>query len=168
MNTPRFNFTVRVDRSVKPNYPGWIGTVMHPELELAGPAEYNLQDGVEQWLHDNQKHGFGVGYTIYTHLLRGNVLAICLNLQDGLAIQQKGIVVFRKLFADKAVFLWGSVVRYRLGGLYIPYLHEKNNRVRMNWRSMALDIPWNSNDPALRFRKTEACTDCHRSLYHGH
>src|SRR3989338_7648426 len=126
---PVLDFLVRVDRSVKPNYPDWMKKVMHPELELAGPAEYNLQDGVEQWLHDDQKRGSVVGNTIYKHLQKGDGLANCLNLQDGLAIQQKGIAVFRKLFAGKAGFLWGSVVQNRNGSLRVPYLIENGGEV---------------------------------------
>ena len=60
---------------------------------------------------------------------KGDNLANCLNLQDGLAIQQKGIAVFRKLFAGKAVFLWGSVVQHRNGYLVVPYLYEIGGRV---------------------------------------
>lgn len=147
----KMDFIVRVDRSVKPTYPDWMKKVMHPELELAGPAEYNLQDGVEQWLHDDQKRGSVVGNTIYKHLQKGDNLATCLNLQDGLAIQQKGIAVFCKLFAGKAVFLWGSVVQNRSGHLHVPYLYGIGDRVGLNW--FWLDDYWYSYSPALRFSK---------------
>lgn len=148
---PVLDFLVRVDRSVKPSYPDWMKKVMNPELELAGPAEYNLQTGVEQWLHDVQKRGSGVGNTIYKHLQKGDALATCLNLQDALAIQAKGIAVFRRLFADKAVFLWGSVVQSRSGNLNVPYLVEIGGKVVVNW--FCLDNNWNFYDPALRFSK---------------
>lgn len=148
---PVLDFLVRVDRSVKPSYPDWMKKLMHPELELAGPAEYNLQDGVEQWLHDDQKRGSVVGNTIYKHLQKGDALATCLNLQDGLAIQAKGIAVFRKLFAGKAVFLWGSVVQYRYGGLSVPYLCDLGVKVGLHWHR--LDRNWDSYFPALRFSK---------------
>lgn len=148
---PVLDFLVRVDRSVKPSYPDWMKKVMHPELELAGPAEYNLQDGVEQWLHDDQKRGSVVGNTIYKHLQKGDNLATCLNLQDGLAIQAKGIAVFRKLFAGKAVFLWGSVVRYRDGDLGVPYLFGHGDEVGLTWCWLGFD--WFSDNPALRFSK---------------
>jgi hypothetical protein len=148
---PVLDFLVRVDRSVKPSYPDWMKKLMHPELELAGPAEYNLQDGVEQWLHDDQKRGSVVGNTIYKHLQKGDNLANCLNLQDGLAIQAKGIAVFRKLFAGKAVFLWGSVVQNRNGDLGVPYLYDYGGEVGLNW--YWLDYNWNSFIPALRFSK---------------
>jgi len=147
---PAPEFLIRVDRSVKPTYPDLVRKVMHPELELAGPAEYNLVT-VEQWLHDDQKRGSVFGNTIYKNLQKGDNLATCLNLQDGLAIQAKSIAVFRKLFAGKAVFLWGSVVRDRFGDLYVPHLCEDGDGVVMYW--YWLDYSFGSRDPALRFSK---------------
>lgn len=145
---PQLDFIVRVDRSVKPTYPDWMERVMHPELELAGPAEYDLLK-VGQWLHDDQKRGSVQGKTIYKHLQKGDALATCLNLQDGLAIQAKGIAVFRKLFAGKAVFLWGSVVRGSDGDLNVPYLLEHVGKVILHWLWVG-DV-WHSYNPALRF-----------------
>jgi hypothetical protein len=147
---PVLDFIVRVDRSVKPSYPDWFKKLEHPELELTGPAEYDLSQ-VEQWLHDDQKRGSVVGNTIYKHLQKGDALATCLNLQDGLAIQQKGIAVFRKLFGGKAVFLWGSVVQDRNGGLNVPCLYERGGGVVVYWDWLVND--WDSSHPALRFGK---------------
>ena len=147
---PVLDFIVRVDRSVKPSYPDWFKKLEHPELELAGPAEYDLNT-VSQWLHDDQKNGSVQGNTIYKHLQKGDALATCLNLQDGLAIQQKGIAVFRKLFAGKAVFLWGSVVQGRNGDLDVPYLYGSGGKVVVYW--VWLDDYWHSSNPALRFGK---------------
>lgn len=150
---PVLDFIVRVDRSVKPIYPDWFRELEHPELEGSGPSEYNLQDEVEQWLHDDQKRGFGsvVGNTIYGHLQKGDALATCLNLQDGIAIQAKGIAVFRKLFGGKGIFLWGSVVRNRIGNLDVPFLCEDGDGVVVDWHWLA--NVWDSNNPALRFSK---------------
>ena len=147
---PVLDFIVRVDRSVKPNYPDWMKKLMHPELELAGPAEYDLSQ-VEEWLHDDQKRGSVEGNTIYEHLQKGDNFVTCLNLQDGLAIQAKGIAVFRKLFAGKAVFLWGSVVQNHFGSLRVPYLIENGGEVVVFWDW--LDYSWRSDFPALRFSK---------------
>ena len=146
---PVLDFLVRVDRSVKPSYPDWFKKLEHPELECSGPTEYNLQTGVEQWLHDEQKHRSVQGNTIYKHLTDTNALASCLNLQDGLAIQQKGIAVFRKLFGG-AVFLCGSVVQDRYGYLLVPFLCELGDEVVVRWLWLA--NYWNSLNPALRFK----------------
>ena len=148
---PVLDFLVRVDRAVKPSYPDWFKKLEHPELECSGPTEYNLQTGVDQWLHDDQKRGSVVGNTIYKHLQKGDNLATCLNLQDGLAIQAKGIAVFRKLFAGKAVFLWGSVVQRRSGRLHVPYLFEHGDEVVLIWDWLV--FYWYSHNPALRFGK---------------
>ena len=144
------DFLVRVDRSVKPIYPDWMKKLMHPELEPTGPAEYDLNT-VGLWLYDDQKTKVVRGQVIYDHLKKTDALASCLNLQDGLAIQQKGVAVFRKLFGGKVGFLWGSVVQNRNGNLIVPYLYEDGDRVVVNWDW--LDNNWNSNCPALRFSK---------------
>lgn len=130
---PVLDFIVRVDRSVKLSYFDWFKKLENPELECSGPAEYDLQTAVQQWLHDDQKNGVVVGNTIHKHLKKDNGLASCLNLQDGLAIQAKGIAVFRKLFAGKAVFLWGSVVQRRFGNLSVPYLYGDGGEVVVLW-----------------------------------
>lgn len=151
ISEPSLDFIVHVDRSVKPSYPSWFKRLMHPELECSGPTEYDLQTKVEQWLHDDQKNGPVVGNTIYEFLKEGNLLGSCLNLQDGLAIQKKGIAVFRKLFSGKAVFLWGSVVQSGGGGLFVPCLCGYGGEVVVGWS--CLGRGWSSVDPALRFSK---------------
>jgi hypothetical protein len=141
-------FDVYVNRSERPIYPLRTRQIMHPELERAGPSRYNLSS-VEQWLHYRQ-NGLVKGQVIYNFLVSTNALNAHLNLQDGLAIQKKGIAVFRKFFNGKAVFLWKSVVkRYR--GLGVPFLVEKGGEVVILWRW--LDHEWNSIRPALRFAK---------------
>jgi hypothetical protein len=142
---------VRVDRSVKPTYPDWFKKLEHRELECSGPAKYNLQAEVYEWFHDDQKNGYTTGKIICKYLQESKALATCLNLQDGLAIQAKGIVIFRKLFADKSVFLWGSVAQNRDGLLLVPYLCDGGGKVGLVW--YWLDSGWNSVSPALRFSK---------------
>lgn len=145
------DFTVRVDRAVKPAYPSWSDKVMHPELECAGPAEFNLQRDVEQWLHPDQP-SVVKGDVIYKALKRDNALADQLGLADLLAIQAKGIAVFRKLYAGKAVFGWKSVVRDRGDRcLFVPCLFEHGGGVVLRW--LWLGRGWHSGSPALRFRK---------------
>lgn len=142
---------IRVDRSLKPNYPDWMVKVMHPELELSGPAEYDLSQ-VERWFHDDQKCGSVVGNTIYKYLQEGDELSSCLNLQDGLAIQQKGIDIFRQLFPGKliGVCLWGSVVQNHRGHLSVPYLFGFGGEVVLDWDWLV--NRWNPSLSALRFK----------------
>src|SRR3989344_4112890 len=73
---------VRVDRSVKPQYPDFVEEVLHPQLECAGPAEFNLRTGLTPWLHYKQKKGGSTtGHVIYEHLRGNGMLGSCLNLQ---------------------------------------------------------------------------------------
>ena len=139
---------IRVDRSVRPVYPDWMKKVMHPELEGAGPPEYDLAT-VEQWLHDDQKKGVVVGNRIYDHLKKTDALKTCLGLRDGEEIKKKGIEVFRKFFGGKAVFLWASVVQHRYGYLYVPYLIGRDGGVVVGW--YWLDNDWHDRNPAARF-----------------
>ncbi len=147
---PASDFIIRVDRSLRPSYPDWMKKLKHPNLECSGPAEYDLSS-VELWFHDGQHSGSVDGNTIYKHLQKNNDLTSCLNLQDGLAIQQKGIAVFRNLFADKKVFLWGSVVQSRYSQLMVPYLYDNSYEVELNW--FWLDYNWYLEYPALLFSK---------------
>ncbi len=149
---PPLDFIIRVDRSVRPTYPQWVKKVMYPELELTGPAEYNLATEVEEWLHDGQKSGEVSGRVIYDYLKRTNVLADQLGLADLWAIQAKGIQVFRKLFSRKSVFGWKSVVQDcdLNDGLIVPHLYVEGDEVVQSW--IWLGYVWYCCNPALRFK----------------
>lgn len=139
---------IRVDRSTRPSYPDWVKTVMHPELENTGPAEYDITK-TEMWLHDGQKDGKWIeGNKIYAHLKDTGDLKNHCGLRDLEEIQKKGIVFFRKHFKGKAVFAWQGVVRYRDGDLYVPYLCENGDKVVLSWYWLGHD--WFSNYPGLR------------------
>lgn len=142
-----FDTTIRVSRSIRPVYPDWVDKVMHPELENTGPSEYDLGK-VELWLHNKQKKGGVVkGKSIYQYLKKNDMLKTCLGLADGEEIQKKSIVVFQKLFGNKSVFLWKSVVCAR-DGRVVPYLGEHGSRVVVFWRW--LYVGWDGVDPAAR------------------
>ena len=146
---PVLNTRIQLDRAQRLVYPDWMEKVMHPELETMGPSMYDLAT-VQLWLHDGQKGGNWVkGQTIYDHLKSNNMLESCLGLADGLAIQQKGIEVFRKFFAGKAVFLWKSVVQFRVGDLRVPCLVEHDVGVVVRWIWLGHD--WYDVNPAARF-----------------
>lgn len=139
---------IRVDRSVRPSYPRWVTTAVHPNLENAGPPEYDITK-TEQWLHDCQKDGKCMsGDKIYVHLKETSDLKNHGTLRDLEEIQKKGVAFFRKHFAGKAVFAWGSVVRHRDGLLNVPYLFEDGGEVVLPWRW--LDNDWDSSCPGLR------------------
>ena len=140
---------IRIDRSVRPVYPDWAKIMMHPDLEPAGPAEYDIME-VKQWFHEDQKDGkCSEGNKIYAHLKETDTLKTCLGLRDLEEIQKRGIVFFQKYFQGKAVFCWKAVVRSPGGNLYVPYLCERGGAVVMDWRWLGID--WDDNNPALRF-----------------
>lgn len=146
---PVLDTLIRVDRSIRPVYPDWVKTVMHPELEPTGPVEYDLGT-IDPWLHDGQKNGrYMEGHKLYEYLKEKKVIERCLSLGDGEEIQKKGLAVFRRFFQGKAVFLWKSVVQYRRGRLHVPYLCEGGDEVVVYWRW--LGSGWHGYNPALRF-----------------
>lgn len=138
---------IRVDRSIRPSYPDWVKTVMHPELENTGPAEYDITK--MQWLHEGQKDEKWIeGSKIYTHLKDTGDLKSHCGLRDLEEIQKKGIIFFRKHFAGKTVFGWSSVVQDLDGDLYVLYLYESDGKVVLNWSWLCHD--WRSDNPGLR------------------
>ncbi len=120
---------IKVDRSIKPIYPDGMQKLMHPELELSGPNEFDLQK-LNLWL---KKTSYVTGNQIYDQLKKDDLLKDSLNLADLLAIQEKGIEVFRSLYKGKAVFGWKSVVEDTHGYLRVPYLIEFDGKVVLDW-----------------------------------
>jgi hypothetical protein len=146
---PVLDTLIRVSRSIRPVYPDWVVTVMHPELEPTGPAEYDLAT-IDPWLHDGQKNGCCMeGHKLYEYLKENGMLESCLSLRDGEEIQKKGIAVFRKFFQGKAAFLWKSVVQTRNGFLRVPVLFEDDVEVVVAWHWLVNG--WDGINPALRF-----------------
>lgn len=146
---PAVDSIIRVDRSIRPSYPDWVKTVMHPELENVGPAEYNISV-VEQWLHEGQKDGkLMEGNKIYAHLKEKGDLKNHFGLRDLEEIQKKGIVFFRKNFKGRVVFGWAGIVRDRRGYLDVPCLYERGGEVVLGW--LWAGIAWHGGDLALRF-----------------
>ncbi|MDO8579513.1 MAG: hypothetical protein Q7R72_01415 [bacterium] len=144
------NPTIRVDRSIRPSYPDWVKTVMHPELEPTGPAEYDISK-IDQWLHEGQKDGkWTSGNNVYAKLKEKDMKLLkgCLGLRDLEDIQKKGIAFFRKYFKGKAIFAWSAVVRDRGDHLYVPYLCGYDVEVVLDWSWLAND--WHDDNPALR------------------
>ena len=97
-----------------------------------------------------RKKGRGVtGSLIYEHLLKNNMLVSCLGFADGLEIQKKGNLVFRKFFNGKGLYLWNSVAEDLRDGLQVSFLAELGDEVVMGWRW--LGHIWDRDDPAARF-----------------
>ena len=72
-----------------------------------------------------------------------------LGFADGLEIQKKGILVFRKFFNGNGLYLWNSVAEDLRDGLQVSFLAELGDEVVMGWRW--LGHIWDRDDPAARF-----------------
>lgn len=150
MTVSTLDFMIKIDRSAPVLYPDWVLEVLHPELEGEGPAEYNL-DELFHFSHENESQEVGVdnneirGNDIYENFKKNGELVNNIGLADLLAIQAKGVEVFRQLFGNNVVFGWRSVVRGRLG-LLAPCLYEREGKVILKWGN--LDHIWKAlNDP---------------------
>jgi hypothetical protein len=152
---------IRVDRTVKPVYPPQVVRVLHPELELVGPAEYDLAD-LKQWLHDGQRGGTLSGQAIYEHLTERDLLSTCLGVKDAEALQKQGGEAFRNLLSTvEAVYFWAAVAedaqgfRYVLRAVYVSRPHPfewDQNRLPAALVWSHLGDLWGPRDPALCFR----------------
>lgn len=142
---------IRIDRMARPAYPSWTKKVMHPELEGAGPAEYEISV-VKQWFHEEQKKisDEGVeGNKIYRYLVKNNLLNSHLGVADLRAIKDKGVAFFRKYFSGMQVFAWKSVILDYDGDYFVPCLEERDKKMIIQW--FELDLGWHTRRPALYF-----------------
>jgi len=156
--------TIRVDRSIQPDYPLSPGEFVYPQLQNTGPSEYNISQ-VEEWLYpDQEADGMDDGNAVYDLLVENSDLERHLGLADLVAIHAKGVEFYRKHYKDKALFAWKSIVQDENGAFHTPYLVEDVNGFHILWHP--LDWIWGSDDPALCFKEatTEHIIDCDGEL----
>lgn len=129
------DFTIEVDRSVTPDYGHYDGILLYPEYEQSGPEVYDLNSDVMLWRHRDQRPWVCVsGTIIHEQLKNTNALSSCLNLQDGHAIIQKGISTYYKLFGNRRLVLWKSVVQMTQTRVYyVPHVIDEENKLRIVW-----------------------------------
>ncbi|MEK7184656.1 MAG: hypothetical protein AAB683_00775 [Patescibacteria group bacterium] len=137
------DFTVNVDRQVKPVYPEWMKSLIYPNLEHCGPSQYDLKNSVTTWRHEGQKdlENSVSGHEIHAYIKDKNMLGSALNLQDGLAIQKMDPKVFRKCFPGQKTYLWASVLEHSLGDIFgLPFVTDggKNLTIGWDWLGMVL------------------------------
>ena len=150
---PERVFRVRIDYTKDLIYPDFKREICHPELERKEPNDYNLLTQVELWLNPKQSgYKKTLGYIIYEDLKASDQLQNHLNLADLLAIKAKGVDVFRRLYGNKAVYGWASVIRGD-GNYYVPYLCAYINTVVIKWRCLSGTL--DALSPALVFKKAK-------------
>ncbi len=143
---------VSVDRKVRPVYPDWKKRVMHPSLELSGPSKYDFYKIEVSFLHDEDTNGTVKAFIIYEHIKKMKILELCLNLQDGKIFQQRGVVVFEKLFGKRMVPLWKSILLDKFGcsdNAHIPYLYPFKGKIELYY--CPLNSYFDLNCPIVHF-----------------
>ena len=130
----------RERHSGDPAYPVWVTDVLHPELARTSPGEFNLAE-LEPWRpRAGSQRTLRTGNWIYQQLKRADLIDRCLGLRELREIKQHGIPYYRRRFGSQTVFGWKSVVRDRLGFLYVPYLFEFGDGVDVHW--YLLEFAW--------------------------
>ncbi len=134
---------VIVDRTCPARFPVWVGEVFLPELQIVGPAEYDLMQ-IELWRHECQKpsdkkaprltKGKCSVLALYKQDEEEGSLKNCLNLRDGEEIVKKQRITFKKAFGRKGVILLKTKVRNAKNGkFYIPYVCISGYELAIRW-----------------------------------
>ncbi|HEY4483352.1 MAG TPA: hypothetical protein VI953_04240 [Candidatus Paceibacterota bacterium] len=154
---------VKVDDSMKPNYPSWMKRVLRPDLEAPlvtlVTGELDVKD-LFSYFDESQKDYYGAtGQMLYSELVRKGQIFGCLGLIELEAIKTKGTDFFRKHFGENTtVFGWRSVIVGNAipedgeGSLYVPGLNTKygpnGGEVGVNWQYMGYLL--GSKSPVVR------------------
>jgi hypothetical protein len=136
---PEFDFMVRVQRK--------SGCIK--------PSEYDLSKEVELFYPHQKRESVKIK-VIYEYMRDLGMLDNCLIMQDGLAIQEKGIGVFRKLYGENHIFLPDLVEEQHHIGIRYLYgtkdIFRDDGEVKMGF--LSLDNFWKENYPILCFNTT--------------
>ncbi len=149
----KIDSVLHVDRTVAPAHPEWMKTPLHPELELTGPAEYDLKTNMDISFLPGQGDNKFTGLDAYEHLKSNNLLDGCLGLADGVAIRERGIKAYCKFFEAKegaVVALWKSVFTDEDGKLCVPLAMPVLSKVAITKGD--LSVLWTKYRPLVRFK----------------
>jgi hypothetical protein len=148
---------IYVDRSKGPTYPTGVTTPEHPDLELAGPPEYNIFQ-VEIWTPGNQEGIETIkivdctfshspkdsmvprivnGEVILKFLEDHGMIIDFLGLSDLRAIKEKGITFYRKHFKGETIYSLKGVISVDRSRRLIPCLRERDDKVVLEWESLS-------------------------------
>ncbi len=149
----KIDSVIHVDRAVPPVHPAWMKAPLHPELELKGPAEYDLKTNMDISFLPGQGDNKFTGLDAYEHIKSNNLLDGCLGIADGLAIQERGVKAFSKFFESKesaVVPLWTAVFTDEDGKVCVPLAIPVLSKVTIVKGD--LSILWTKNRPLVRFK----------------
>ena len=134
----QLDFKIQVDRSVKPSYPHWRSEIIHKDFESLGLSKYDLRS-LYPWRAEYQRNNVVVAMYVYEQLCVLDLIKYSIGLSDLLAIQSKGIKVFRNLYKGKTILGWKSVIANVKGILSAPFLFEHDNKLVLEWKDLKYD-----------------------------
>jgi len=141
-----------------PAYPVWVTGAVHPRMTMPGPADFDPAR-LKLWRPPRGKpRHIRTGDWVYRQLKRAELLERCLGLRELVEIKQHGVRHYRKHFGSRTVFAWRSVVRDRLGFLYVPYLFEFGDGVEVHW--FLLEFAWDRTTAWLFPRQARNLRAC--------
>ena len=148
----KIDSVLHVDRTVAPTHPDWMKSLLHPELELNGPAEYDMKTNLDISFLPGQGDGKFTGLDAYEHLKSNNLLGGCLGIADGWAIRERGVKAFSKFFESKegaVVALWTAVFTDDAGKLCVPLAMPLLGKIAITKGD--LSVLWTKYRPLVRF-----------------
>lgn len=154
MQTP-IDTVVVVDRSSHPAYPPFVKRIIVPELEHAGPPQYDIASDLTVLSCEvSPPYKILSAGMAADNMIKSGYITACLGIQDGIAIQTKGIEWFRALkrvFQLHEIHLWRSIaadgaqleaeILFGRPETYLPTLIEKDGEVVIEWKKFS-DCQW--------------------------
>lgn len=120
---------IRIDRSLCPSYPSFVAKVLFPELESSGPAEYDLAKVVSHLHAKHMETTLLPGKELFEYIKENKLIENCLSLVDARVIGKMDTKTFERIFEDKYVVYWKSIITDSDGHLLVPYHHYSEGKV---------------------------------------
>lgn len=124
---------VYVDHSRSVKEPYWFTCGFFGEYEKCGPIMYNIPSLIRSNHNRDSNDTEWVSAAEFYKRLSPKMVQGCLSLADGKAIQEKGIIFFRRHFKGKRVFLWRSAGKNQANYDYVPCVFEESGEVVLEW-----------------------------------
>ena len=117
-----------INRTTLPEHPTWLKDFDYPQLQLTGPAEFDVRK-LRRWSYEKVL-GKPDGNKLYQCLKDSDMIKNCLSLQDLEGIQKSESPFFRKLLKQGSFFAWKSVALNHDDYRHVPCLHPHMDDVR--------------------------------------
>ncbi len=131
-----------IDTDADPKIPEWATLVTHKK---SGKWTWNPKE-IELHLEPEQRESIIGGKELYERIKDTAVMNV--NVANFLLENQK---LYPKVWENKYIYFWGTIVRHRDGRLLVPCLVERGGEVHLNWDWLGND--WADARPAARFAR---------------